>query len=40
MRAARYVFALLFAVAALSATACTNPTGPTPAGDVVVGSGI
>lgn len=40
MRVARYVFVLLIAAAALSATACTNPTAPAPAGDVVVGSGI
>jgi len=39
MRATRFVFALLVAAAALTATACTNPTAPT-AGDNVVSSSI
>lgn len=38
MRAARLVFVLLAAVAAISSSACTSPTGPKPAGDTVIGS--
>ncbi len=40
MRAVRLALAVLFAAVALSTTACTSPTGPTPAGDDIVGSGI
>lgn len=40
MRAARLALTILFAAFALSATACTNPTGPTPASDDIGTSGI
>lgn len=40
MRSFRLAFVALLAALAVSATACTNPVGPKPAGDVVMGSGI
>ena len=40
MRAFRLFFVLALAVVALSTVACTNPTGPKPAGDTVVSSSI
>ncbi len=40
MRAFRFVFILALAAAAMSTVACTNPTGPKPAGDAVAGSSI
>lgn len=40
MRAVRLSLAILFAAFALSAAACTSPTGPTPAGDDLTTSGI
>lgn len=40
MRAFRLVFVFALVAAALSTTACTNPTGPKTAGDTVVGSSI
>jgi hypothetical protein len=40
MRNIRFSFIVLLAAIALSATACTNPLGPKPAGDNVASSGI
>lgn len=40
MRSIRLTLAVLFAALAISATACTSPTGPKPAGDDIVNSGI
>lgn len=40
MRSIRLALVALLAVAALSASACTNPVGPKPAGDIVMGSSI
>lgn len=40
MRAIRLTLTVLFAALAISATACTSPTGPTPANDDLIGSGI
>jgi hypothetical protein len=40
MRALRFVVLLALTAAALSTTACTNPTGPKPAGDNVQSSGV
>lgn len=40
MRSFRLAIIALLTVAALSATACTNPVGPKPAGDIVTGSNI
>lgn len=40
MRAFRLVFVLALAAAALSSVACTNPTGPKPAGDSLASSSI
>jgi hypothetical protein len=40
MRAIRLSIFVLIAAVALTATACTNPTGPAPAGDDVISSGI
>jgi len=40
MRAVRLILTVLFAVAALSTAACTNPAGPAPAGDDLVTSTI
>lgn len=40
MRTIRLAVAILFAAVALSTTACTSPTGPTPAGDDLTTSGI
>lgn len=40
MRNFRFSFIVLLAAIALSATACTNPLGPKPSGDIVSSSGI
>lgn len=40
MRSIRLTLAVLFAALAISATACTNPTGPKPPADDLSNSGI
>lgn len=40
MRTIRLALVVAIAAFALSATACTNPVGPKPAGDTVQSSGI
>ncbi len=40
MRTARRFFIIVLALAAASATACTNPLGPKPSGDTVTSSSI
>lgn len=40
MRTARRFLIIVLALAAASATACTNPLGPKPSGDTVASSSI